>query len=193
MIEVQVKTIRSGNWPLGRKGRLRDLSGREWFVFVKLGLPPGLPESYVVPRDHVAAATWIGHHAWRTDPEVEPGRRNAPLELARVGVETWVGYRDRWDQLAEETESVPVLLPCWTRDPIELDRIGLPPDHPWNDRQRIPEWPTAAAASAGSWRGVISSFCRSGGDRLAVAQVIEALLIVARAVGDLKASVAPKG
>jgi hypothetical protein len=48
MIEVQVKTVRTGSWMLGRKGILADRSGREWYVFVKLGVPPGLPESYVV-------------------------------------------------------------------------------------------------------------------------------------------------
>ena len=50
MIVVQVKTVRMGSWMLGRKGTLADRSGREWYVFVKLGAPPGLPESYVVPR-----------------------------------------------------------------------------------------------------------------------------------------------
>lgn len=60
MVEVQVKTVRTGSWMLGRKGTFVAQSGREWYAFVKLGAPLELPEWYVVPRDHVAAATWIG-------------------------------------------------------------------------------------------------------------------------------------
>jgi hypothetical protein len=40
MIEVQVKTIRAGNWMLGR-GSEPARSGREWYIFVKLGHHPG--------------------------------------------------------------------------------------------------------------------------------------------------------
>src|SRR3954447_1374892 len=79
MVEVQVKTVRSGNWMLGRKGTLPDRSGREWYVFVKLGAPPGLPECSVVPRDHVAAATWIGHRAGSPSPESRVGHRAVSL------------------------------------------------------------------------------------------------------------------
>jgi hypothetical protein len=37
MIEVQVKTITSGTWPLGSKGTVGALTDREWYVFVLLG------------------------------------------------------------------------------------------------------------------------------------------------------------
>jgi hypothetical protein len=59
MIEVQVKTITVGNWPLGVKGTDGALSDREWYVFVRLGQFLDRPRTWVVPRDHVAAATWI--------------------------------------------------------------------------------------------------------------------------------------
>lgn len=140
MIEVQVKTVRTGSWMLGRKGTLHDRSGREWYVFVKLGQPPGLPESYVVPRDHVAAATWIGHQEWLTNPDVPTGKRNTQLDMARIGAEVWASYRDRWDQLGPDAREVPVRLPSWMRDAIDWERVGLPPDHPWNDRDRMPSW-----------------------------------------------------
>jgi hypothetical protein len=140
MIEVQVKTVRDGSWMLGRKGTLADRSGREWYVFVKLGPPPDLPESYVVPRDHVAAATWIGHQAWLTDPDVPRGRRNTPLEMARIGAEVWAGYRDGWDQLGPDARRAPVRLPRWMRSAMDLERVGLPTEHPWNDRNSIPPW-----------------------------------------------------
>jgi hypothetical protein len=140
MIEVQVKTVRAGSWMLGRKGTLPDRSGREWYVFVKLGPPPGLPECYVVPRDHVAAATWVGHQAWLTDPDIPKGKRNTPLEMARIGAEVWGGYRDHWDQLGPDARQVPVRLPAWMRDAMDIERVGLPPEHPWNDRSSIPDW-----------------------------------------------------
>jgi hypothetical protein len=140
MIEVQVKTVRTGSWMLGPKGTFPDRSGREWDVFIKLGAPPGLPESYIVPRDHVAAATWIGHQAWLTDPDVPTGKRNTPLEMARLGAEVWSGYRDRWEQLGPDARRVAVRLPKWMRGAMDLERVGLPPSHPWNDRGSIPTW-----------------------------------------------------
>jgi hypothetical protein len=54
MIEVQVKTITSGTWPQGTVGALTD---REWYVFV-LRRFAERPQTWVVPRDHVAAAMW---------------------------------------------------------------------------------------------------------------------------------------
>ncbi len=146
MIEVQVKTTTSSSWPLGRKGTLPARSEREWYVLVKLGPPPGLPDTYVVPRDHVAAATWIGHRAWLTNPDVEPGKRNAPVDRARIGEEVWADYRDRWDLLQTDTRLVQVLLPGWMRSAMDLNRIGLPPEHPWRERNQVPDWPNAAAA-----------------------------------------------
>jgi hypothetical protein len=140
MIEVQVKTVRTGSWILGRKGTLADRSGREWYVFVKLGAAPGLPESYVVPRDHVAAATWIGHQAWLTDPNVRKGERNAPIEAARISADVWANYRDAWNQLGKDARLTPVRLPLWMREALELERVGLPPGHPWHDRGCIPDW-----------------------------------------------------
>lgn len=59
MIEVQMKTITSGTWPLGSKGTVGALTDREWYVFVLLGRFPERPRTWVVPRDHVAAATWM--------------------------------------------------------------------------------------------------------------------------------------
>ena len=143
MIEVQVKTIQSGAWPLGQKDTLADRSGREWYVFMKTGAPPGLPESYVVPRDHVAAGTWISHQSWLTDPSAAPGKRNTPLRQTRVATNVWGDYQDRWDQLGSDARTAQVLLPGWMRAAMDLDRVGLPPDHPWRDRERIPDWPAA--------------------------------------------------
>ena len=71
--------------------------------------------SFVVPRDHLAAAAWIVHMNWLQDPIVSPGKRNVGVERARIRVEVLVGYEDGWDMLASPTTQAPVLLPAWIR------------------------------------------------------------------------------
>ena len=91
-----------------------------------------------MPRDDVAAAAWIIHENWRTEPGVEPGKRNAGVDQARVGATSFANYLDRWDLLHEPTRQVPVLLPPDYRDLASSDRVGLPPAHPW--RENMPDW-----------------------------------------------------
>jgi hypothetical protein len=102
-IEVQVKTATgikdTTSWPLGTKAQHAAVSEREWFVLVLLPPVPTPLRSFVVPRDHVAAAAWIEHMAWLTDPMVAPGARNAPVDRARVKASTFARYEGRWDLL----------------------------------------------------------------------------------------------
>ena len=86
----------------------------------------------------MAAAAWIGHMNWRTDPSATPGTRNSGMEQARVGIDTVLRYEDRWDLLGGPTDDVAVLLPGSLRERAQLDRVGLPPGHPW--ATRLPEW-----------------------------------------------------
>lgn len=46
----------------------------------------------MVPRDHVAAAAWIVHQNWLTDPRVTPGTRNAPVKDAYVDTTVFERY-----------------------------------------------------------------------------------------------------
>jgi hypothetical protein len=140
LIEVQVKTIRSGRWMLGRKGLLPDRSGHEWYVFVRLDAPPATPACFVVPRDHVAAATWVQHQAWLTAAGIPSGTRNTPVDQARVGAEIWSGYREAWEQLGQDARKVDIRLPTWMRDAMHADGVGLPEGHPWLDATRVPDW-----------------------------------------------------
>ncbi|KQO48252.1 hypothetical protein ASG28_13065 [Frigoribacterium sp. Leaf415] len=136
-IEVQVKAVRSArnpNYPLGLKSQRPALSDREWFVFVSLPEQSDFaaaPRSFIVPRDHVAAAAHISHEDWRTDPTITPGTRNASVDRSRVGLWVWEGYEDRWDLLNKPTTGVPVMLPAHFEELAYDPRVGLPEQHPW--------------------------------------------------------------
>jgi len=140
--EIQVKTARSRgdstNWLVGTKAQLIAESEHEWFVFVLLPDLPRIPRAFVVPRNHVSAAAWIGYWDWFSDPATPAGTRNTPVSMARVYLSTWQDYEDRWDLLGTSTSEVPVLLPRSYRELAQEGRIGLPVNHPWNDG--LPQW-----------------------------------------------------
>jgi hypothetical protein len=141
-VEIQVKTASewgsNTRWHLGAAANLIAASEHEWFVLVLLPELPEAPRAFVVPRDHVSAATWIVHRNWLTDPAAPEGKRNAGLSKARIHLAIWEGYEDRWDLLGTLTSKVPVLLPDWLRWCAEEERVGLPPGHPWN--KVLPQW-----------------------------------------------------
>jgi hypothetical protein len=141
-IELQVKTATGGSdatsWPLGRNAQQPALSEREWFVLVLLPPMPSQLRSFVVPRDHVAAAAWIVHMAWLTDPSAAPGMRNAPVERSRVPATTFARYEGRWDLLDASSSECPILLPPQLRTFAKEARVGLPPGHPWH--LELPAW-----------------------------------------------------
>lgn len=72
------------SWQLGGVTRIIAASEHEWFVLVLLPKFPRTPRAFVVPPDHVSAATWIMHMNWRTDPSAPEGKRNVGLSQARV-------------------------------------------------------------------------------------------------------------
>ncbi|HIY65452.1 MAG TPA: hypothetical protein H9830_04170 [Candidatus Agrococcus pullicola] len=144
MVEIQVKTARGSSWrsisrPLGSKSQGPSQHEREYCVMVAvphdLTLPP---RNFVVPRSHVAAAAWIEHMNWLTEPGIEPGKRNAPVERSRVLLSTFECYEDRWDLLLIDESEVPVLLPERYRDFAQEERVGLSPGHAWH--AVLPEW-----------------------------------------------------
>lgn len=144
MVEIQVKGARGSNldrisWPLNAKAQQPSLHEREYFVMVAIpddcSLPP---RNFIIPRSHVAAAAWIQHMDWLTEPNVQSGKRNAPVDRSRVGLETFKNYEDRWDLLLVDEPDVPVLLPQHFRSLAVQPRVGLPPEHSW--RIALPEW-----------------------------------------------------
>jgi hypothetical protein len=89
------------------------------------------PRGCIAPRDRVAAAAWIGHMDWLTEPGVPPGQRNAGVERVRVGDEVFADYEGRSDRSTSLATEAPILLPCaYHRLALEL-RVGLPSSHPW--------------------------------------------------------------
>ena len=141
-VSIQVKTtwVNTGslaNWFVGTV--LGAESASEWYVLVKLeGPAPAGCSYFVAPRDHVAAATWISHQNWLTEPSAKPGTRNSPLSQARIAEPLLMAYKDRWDLLNQSTDDVPVLLPSQLREWALEKRVGLPPGHPW--RKTLPDW-----------------------------------------------------
>jgi hypothetical protein len=145
-IEVQVKSMRrqrleaKNRWQLGVKSQQPALSDHEWYALVMLDPdePTAAPRTFIIPRNHIAAAAWIGHRNWQNEPGVPAGRRNPGMEQARVGTDIVADYEDRWDLLGTKTNQVPVMLPPWYRELAADPRVGLPPEHPWKDE--LPEW-----------------------------------------------------
>ena len=98
---------------VNRKAQQLARSRREWFVFVAVLALPGAPRSFVVPRDHVAATTWVVHQDWLTALAVRADTRNATVDRASVRLAVWAGQENRWDLLVKPIDEVPVLLPAW--------------------------------------------------------------------------------
>lgn len=144
LIEVQVKTAMNTawkyvNWPLGEKSQQPSASEQEYFVLV--GILHDLevrPRFFVMPRSHVAAAAWITHQHWLTEPGVPAGKRNVPASRSRVHIPIFERYEDRWDLLDVDERSCPVLLPPEYRDLAQESRVGLPDGHSW--RTSLPTW-----------------------------------------------------
>ncbi len=144
LVEVQVKTARSGrldstSWPVGVKSMGPSLHQREFFVMVSVPTDEGqAPSFYILPRIHLAAAAWISHMSWLTDPEVPVGQRTAPIERARVALTSLSSYRDRWDLLLADQDDAQILLSSDYRTFALMDRVGLPQRHEW--RTDLPVW-----------------------------------------------------
>lgn len=139
VIQVQVKTSTTRpqpNWQVGQIARGREA---EWYVLVGLGdTVTARPSFWVVPRDHLRAAAWIGHHHWRYDPVVRPGKRSTSIDRARVQADDVASYHEAWELLTRT--DVPMLLGRSKREQSEASWVPpLPEGTPW--RELYPKWP----------------------------------------------------
>lgn len=144
LVEIQVKGARGSvmnriNWLLNSKAQRPSLHEREYFALVAIPNDTALPpRNFIVPRTHIAAAAWIQHMHWLSEPGIPGGKRNTPVDLARVYLPLFKPYEDRWDFLLIDESEAPVLLPSQFRVWAQEERVGLPPEHPW--RISLPEW-----------------------------------------------------
>lgn len=145
-VSIQVKTTspaKSPRFMTGSKCLAPAISPNEYFVLVALnGTEWGSPRAYVVPRDHLAAAVWIEHQEWLTNPSVPSGKRNTSIDGARTSAAVFARYEQRWDLLNKPTDELPVLLPPRFRTLARDARVLLPPDHPWAVVE--PAWDTSS-------------------------------------------------
>lgn len=144
LFEVQVKAAmitawKYVNWPLGDKSQQPSASEQEYFVMVGVLADMVIhPRFFVLPRAHVAAAAWIGHQHWLTEPGIPAGKRNVSASRSRVHIRTFEQYEDRWDLLNIDEDDCPVLLPPEYRGLALEPRVGLPAGHAW--RTHLPSW-----------------------------------------------------
>lgn len=143
MIEVQVKSIRGdsprSSWPLGEKSQQPPKHDAEWFVMVAIPADDDRPlRGFVAPRAHIAAAAWITHMQWLTEPGVPAGQRNAGVDRSRVQLEVLARYEGRWDLLEGSADAAPVLLPPAYHGYALEERVGLPAGHPWIENMPAP-------------------------------------------------------
>jgi hypothetical protein len=141
-VEIQVKAATDEGstpaWWMNKSAQKVARSDREWFALVLV--PPALAaplRTFVVPRDHVVAATWISHQAWATDPGVPAGKRKA-TNVPRMPPSAFEAYEHRWDLLQQPTTEVPILLSAASRQLALESRIGMQSDHPW--AAALPQW-----------------------------------------------------
>lgn len=164
VIEVQVKTASFAtrtSFMLGEKGCDPSRSDHEWYVLVALAREAwAQPRAYVVPRDHVAAATWIRHMEWQTNPTALPGTRNAGIKAARIDDWIFARYEQRWDLLDASTTKAPVMLPSRFQDWATSERVGLRSDHPWS--HGAPDWDVGSHVSWPQWAIAGSESTASG-------------------------------
>jgi hypothetical protein len=149
------------SWPLGAKSQLPSAHEREYFVLVAVPDDEGLPRrDFVLPRLHVAAAAWISHTNWLTEPGIPAGKRNAPVDRARVLLPVFADYEGRWDLLHVDESEAPALLPPVYRELAQDPRVGLPDGHRW--KAALPDW-WAGRSSLATATGVArlsSRWCR---------------------------------
>lgn len=134
-VEVQVKSatqekqLHQVSWQLGRLVPQLAQSDAEWIVLVSIPVNREQPPvGFVVPRDHVSAATHIDHMRYVYEGQ---GSRKSHMPFARVWPHVFAGYRARWDLLERPTTDCPVLLPPEFEQLARIEAIGLPEGHPW--------------------------------------------------------------
>jgi hypothetical protein len=132
---IQVKTRKTGQFQLGKAAEMPSPRGaNEWFVLVDLGGPRKRPDFYVVPRNHIAALTYLGYYMGQHTLG-RGGRRRKRTDVRTASKSEVENYHERWDLLDHPVDKAPCLLQDWIWD--WYDRVPLPNGHPGLKRPRV--------------------------------------------------------
>lgn len=135
-IQVQVKSATKStkrnrvSWHLGKSTSALDESDSAWFVLVVVPEIPAPLYGFVIPRDHVAAATYLNHQSVFTGAGRTPDHPDVELDRMRISETVFEAYQDRWDLLDSPTSEVPIMLPKPLLELIDDQRIRSP-ERPW--------------------------------------------------------------
>jgi hypothetical protein len=102
-------------------------ANNEWVVLVKLHELGSRPSFFIVPHDHVAAASYAQHKRWLGTPGLG-GRQHHDNPRRMLIAKQFLDYEDRWDLLLRPTSEVSNLLGADYSECIAL--WGVPPGHP---------------------------------------------------------------
>lgn len=128
LVAIQTKTASMGNQFMLNEGIERPSSAsNEWIVLVKLGKLGTQPRFFVVPHDHVAAASYAQHQRWLKTPG-KNGQKHNDTSRRMLYANQFLNYEDRWDLLFQPTSDVPNLLGADYAECIA--DWGVPSDHP---------------------------------------------------------------
>ena len=101
----------------------------EWYVLVGLRGELERPEFFIVPRDFVAAFTWVSHRRWLSEEGRSGPHKNSQMRSIRG---EWIGdFRERWDILERSTYEVESSHDAWVLE--QARSFGLPDGHRWAD------------------------------------------------------------
>ena len=133
LVAIQTKTASLGNQFMVNASIERpSLANNEWVVLVKLHELHRRPSFFVVPHDHVAAASYAQHMRWLATPG-QKGQEHRDTPRRMLIAKQFLDYEDQWDLLLRPTGEVPNLLGA---DYAEcISQWGVPPGHPGMPRR----------------------------------------------------------
>lgn len=128
LIAIQTKTSTdSDSFMLNIKDETPTEKDDSWYVLVRLRGLDQRPDFYVMPRNHVAAACFVGHRNWLSKPG-RGGKERRDNPMRGIHQSEIQPYREQWEWLWQPTSSVEYQLPDWFARHVVT--FGLPAGHP---------------------------------------------------------------
>jgi hypothetical protein len=128
LVAIQTKTASMGNhFMLNASIERPSAADNEWIVLVKLGRLGIHPTFFVVPHDHVAAASYAQHQRWLGTPG-KSGQQHNDTPRRMLYANQFLDYEGQWDLLFQPTTDVPNLLGADYAECIA--QWGVPEGHP---------------------------------------------------------------